>query len=215
MLTEELRARWQDVLPEQTELGDDLIARYAEPHRHYHGQDHLLAVLRWIDRLAERDHDLFLIRLAAWFHDSVYAIPAGQVSNEEASARLAVRRLHLAGLEIEEVNQVTRLVRLTATHQVGPGDAAGELLCDADLAVLAGTRAEYRAYAEAVREEYAAVDDETFWTARLDVLDRLAGTQLFRTGKARRELLATARDNLDRERADLRRRLGLPNPDDT
>ncbi len=214
MHTEELRARWQDVLPEQSELGDELIARYGEPHRRYHGQDHLLAVLRWIDRLAGRDHDLFLVRLAAWFHDAVYAIPAGQVTNEEASARLAVKSLHRAGLEIEEVNQVTRLVRLTATHQVGPGDAAGALLCDADLAVLGGTRAEYRAYVDAVREEYASVDDETFWAARLDLLDGLAGTQLFRTGKARRELLATARTNLDAERAVLRQRLGLPDPDE-
>lgn len=214
MHTDELRARWQDVLPDQPELGDELINRYGEPHRRYHDQDHLLSVLRWIDQLAERDHDLFLIRLAAWFHDAVYEIPAGQLSNEEASARLAVRRLHRVGLEIEEVNQVSRLVRLTATHQVGPGDAAGELLCDADLAVLAGSEDDYRAYVAAVREEYAAVDDETFWAARLDVLDRLAGTQLFRTGKARRELLRTARSNLDAERAELRKLLGLPDPDD-
>ena len=27
-----------------------------------------------IDELAD-DHDLFLVRLAAWFHDAVYAIP--------------------------------------------------------------------------------------------------------------------------------------------
>lgn len=210
MPTEELQARWRDVLPDQPELGDDLIARYGEPHRRYHNQDHLLSVLCWIDELAESDHDLFLIRLAAWFHDAVYAIPAGQVTNEEASARLAVRRLHLAGLEIEDVNQVTRLVRLTATHQVGPGDAAGELLCDADLAILASSEDDYRAYVDAVRAEYAMVDDHTFWTARLEVLDGLAGTQLFRTGRARRELLRTARANLNDERAQLRELLGLP-----
>ncbi len=210
MHTEELRARWQDVLPEQAELGDELIERYGEPHRHYHNHDHLLSVLRWIDELAVRDHDLFLVRLAAWFHDAVYAIPAGQVTNEEASARLAVRSLHRAGLEIEEVNQVARLVRLTATHQVGPGDAEGGLLCDADLAVLGGSEEDYRAYVAAVRAEYAAVDDETFWAARLEVLDSLAGTQLFRTGKARRELLRPARANLDAERAELRKLLGLP-----
>jgi predicted metal-dependent HD superfamily phosphohydrolase len=214
MPTEELRARWRDVLPDQAELGDELIARYGEPHRRYHDQDHLLAVLRRIDELAESDHDLFLVRLAAWFHDAVYAIPVGQVTNEEASARLAVRSLHRAGLEIEEVNQVTRLVRLTATHQVGPGDADGELLCDADLAILASSPEDYRAYVAAIREEYASVDDQTFWTARLEVLDGLAGTQLFRTGKGRRQLLRPARDNLNAERAELRKLLGLPEPDE-
>jgi hypothetical protein len=54
------------------------------------------------------------------------------------------------------------------------------------------------------------VDDHTFWTARLEVLDGLAGTQLFRTGRGRRELLRTARANLNDERAQLRELLGLP-----
>lgn len=209
----ELRNRWQQALPGQPELGEELIKKYGEPHRRYHGQDHLLAVLEAIDRFATRDHDVYLVRLAAWFHDAVYDIPARELTNEEASARLAVRRLQPAGLETEDVNQVARLVRLTATHQVGPGDADGELLCDADLAVLGGTPEEYARYVAAVREEYAAVDDERFWAGRLEILDGLASTQLFRTGRGRK-LVAQARANLDAERADLRRRLGLPDPDD-
>ena len=48
-------------------------------------------MLTKIDELASGREDLFLVRLAAWFHDAVYAIPAGQVTNEEASARLAIR----------------------------------------------------------------------------------------------------------------------------
>ena len=114
----------------------DLITRYSEPHRHYHTDEHLLHVLTMIDQLAD-DHDLFLVRLAAWFHDAVYAIPPGQVSNEEASARLALRELSRVGLEQEDLNQVARLVRLTETHLPGPRDPEGELLCDADLAILA------------------------------------------------------------------------------
>src|SRR5690606_15474940 len=153
-IDDELRSRWERLLPDQPELGQELITRYAEPHRRYHTREHLLAVLEWIDRLARSDHDLYLGRLAAWFPDAVYAVPVGQISNEEASARLAVRSLQRAGLETEDINQVARLVRLTATHHVGPGDAEGELLCDADLAVLGGTAEEYRAYVAAVREEY-------------------------------------------------------------
>ena len=107
-----------------------------------------------IDELAD-DQDLFLVRLAAWFHDAVYAIPAGQVSNEEASARLAIRTLGRAGLEQEDLNQVARLVRLTETHVPGARDPEGELLCDADLAILAaparGVRAVCRADPGGVR----------------------------------------------------------------
>ena len=110
----DLLTRWNATLPRQPELGEQLILRYGEPHRHYHTTKHLLQVLTMIDKLAD-DHDLFLVRLAAWYHDAVYAIPPGQVSNEEASARLALRELSWVGLEQEDLNQVARLVRLTET----------------------------------------------------------------------------------------------------
>src|SRR5690242_20591764 len=78
----ELIEQWDRLLPHQTELGRDLLRRYREKHRHYHDVRHLAAVLRRIDEFAD-DHDLFLVRLAAWFHDAVYAIPPGQLSNED------------------------------------------------------------------------------------------------------------------------------------
>jgi len=99
----DLLTRWNATLPRQPELGEQLILRYSEPHRHYHTTKHLLQVLTMIDKLAD-DHDLFLVRLAAWYHDAVYAIPPGQVSNEEASARLALRELSWVGLEQEDLN---------------------------------------------------------------------------------------------------------------
>ena len=79
---------WDRLLPHQTDIGGDLLQRYAEtapalPRRRAISPP----VLRRIDELAD-DHDLFLVRLAAWFHDAVYAIPPGQLTNEEASARL-------------------------------------------------------------------------------------------------------------------------------
>ena len=102
-------------------------------------------MLRQVDALAG-DQDLFLVRLGAWFHDAVYDIPCRELTNEEASARLALRELSRAGLEQEDLTQVARLVRLTADHMPGSRDPEGDLLCDADLAVLAGTPEEYAAY---------------------------------------------------------------------
>ena len=148
------------MLPASRRSGLDLIRRYSEPHRRYHTAEHLRQVLAMIDELADDSHDLFLVRLAAWFHDAVYAIPPGQVSNEEASARLALRELARTGLEQEDLNQVARLVRLTETHLPGSRDPEGELLCDADLAILAAEPEAYARYVEQVREEYASVPDE-------------------------------------------------------
>jgi predicted metal-dependent HD superfamily phosphohydrolase len=203
----ELLARWNSTLPRQQELGQNLITRYSEPHRRYHSTKHLLHVLTMIDRLAD-DHDVFLVRLAAWFHDAVYAIPAGQVSNEEASARLALRELSRVGIEQEDLNQVARLVRLTESHLPGPRDPEGELLCDADLAILAAEPAGYADYVAAVREEYAQLPEEQFLAGRLAVLTELADREIFRTAKGR-QLTDAARANLATELQALSNRLGI------
>ena len=204
----ELLDRWNATLPRQPVIGADLIRRYSEPHRRYHTAEHLRQVLVMIDELADDSHDIFLVRLAAWFHDAVYAIPPGQVSNEEASARLALRELARTGLEQEELSQVARLVRLTETHLPGSRDPEGELLCDADLAILAAAPEAYARYVEQVREEYASVPDDVFAAGRLEVLTRLAERELFRTSKGRR-LVGAARRNLEAEMAALLDRLGM------
>jgi predicted metal-dependent HD superfamily phosphohydrolase len=205
----ELEARlithWDRLLPHQTDLGRSLLRRYAEPHRHYHDTRHLAAVLDRIEEFAE-DHDLFLVRLAAWFHDAVYAIPPGQLSNEDASARLVRRELGRAGLEQEDINEVARLVRLTGTHRPGPHDPEGELICDADLAVLAGSEEAYAAYVTAVRAEYASVPDQAFVAGRLQVMTNLLNGNLFHTTKGFR-LERAARANVEAECADLEARL--------
>jgi predicted metal-dependent HD superfamily phosphohydrolase len=207
MPTEELPQRWLAVLPSHPEIGEDLLRRYAEPHRRYHTSEHLADVLARIDELASGNEDLYLVRLAAWFHDAVYAIPAGQVSNEEASARLAIRTLSRVGLEQEDLTQVARLVRLTETHVPGTRDPEGELLCDADLAILAAEPAAYDRYVAQIREEYAGLPEEEFLAGRLRVLSALADRELFRTGKGHR-LTAAARVNLEREMQGLIERLG-------
>jgi predicted metal-dependent HD superfamily phosphohydrolase len=201
----ELLARWNATLPRQPELGAQLISRYSEPHRHYHTTEHLIHVLTMIDQLAD-DHDLFLVQLAAWYHDAVYAIPAGQVSNEEASARLALRELSWVGLEQEDLNQVARLVRLTETHLPGPRDPEGELLCDADLAILASDPSAYADYVAAVRAEYSQVPEEAFLAGRLAVLTDLADREIFHTAKGR-QLSSAAYANLSTEISALVKRL--------
>jgi predicted metal-dependent HD superfamily phosphohydrolase len=204
-LRDELMARWKETLPHQEQMGLELVARYAEPHRRYHTAQHLARVLRAVDDLAD-DHDLFLVRLAAWFHDAVYAIPPGQLPNEEASARLALRELSRAGLEQEDLTQVARLVRLTATHTPGSRDPEGELLCDADLEILAASPEEYASYTAAIRAEYAAVPEATFVAGRLEIMTPLAEGDIFRTTKGR-ALTEAARVNVAAECAELQKRL--------
>ena len=206
----ELAERWHAVLPHQEAMGAALVERYREPWRRYHDARHLLAVLRQVDALAG-DQDLFIVRLAAWFHDAIYDIPFRELTNEEASARLALRELSRAGLEQEDLTQVARLVRLTAEHVPGSRDAEGELLCDADLAVLASPPEAYAAYVAEVREEYAAVPDEAFWAARFEVLEPWVEGEIFRTGKGKL-LTPAARANVAAEVREIAEHLGIEPP---
>jgi predicted metal-dependent HD superfamily phosphohydrolase len=189
-----LRARWP--LPEEAATRDELLAAYADPARGYHDLRHLTEVLDRLDELAaagepfEREP----VVLAAWFHDAVYD---GGPDDEERSARLAEDEL--AG-EAADVPEVARLVRLTATHRPRPGDTRGELLCDADLAILAAPDDRYTAYVAGVRREYAALPDPLFARGRAAVLaDLLAKPTLFHTPHALEHWEARARANLSRE----------------
>jgi predicted metal-dependent HD superfamily phosphohydrolase len=180
-----------------------LVAMWSEPHRRYHDLAHLAAVLSLVGSLVGSAADPDAVRLAAWYHDVAYD-PA-RSDNEEVSAGRA--RAGLRGLVPDErVDEVARLVLLTAGHDPEPGDANGAVLCDADLAVLAGPPDAYAAYASAVRAEYGHLSDEEFTAGRIAVLEHLlALPALFRT-EAARQWTQPALANLTAELTLLRRR---------
>ncbi|MBO9523073.1 MAG: hypothetical protein J7518_16190 [Nocardioidaceae bacterium] len=182
-------------LPGRTDLRDRLLASYGDD-RGYHDQRHLAEVLARIDELGEGDSPAIV--LAAWFHDAVYD---GGADDEERSALLA--ETELAGEDVD-VTEVARLVRLTSDHDPAPGDHAGAVLCDADLAILAADPDRYAEYAAGVRRDFAHVPDEDFRAGRLAVLtELLARESLFRTEHARRAWDPRARENLAREISEL------------
>ncbi|MER7486504.1 hypothetical protein ABTY20_11505 [Streptomyces sp. NPDC126497] len=202
--TEALRVRFVRALegargpgggPDPLPYADDLIGRWREPQRRYHTLTHLTAVLDHVDELADHADDPDVVRLAAWFHDAVYLPERSE--NEERSARLAERALPEAGVSAGRTAEVARLVRLTVTHDPADDDRNGQVLCDADLAVLAASPSAYAAYTAAVREEYHFVPNEAFREGRTDVLRRLlALPRLFRTPYGQEHWEATARYNV-------------------
>ncbi|MFF1832451.1 DUF4031 domain-containing protein [Paenarthrobacter sp. NPDC058040] len=199
-LTVPLMERWNSTFPGHEELGLELLERWGEDSRKYHGRTHLLAVLEALDVLTEPALPARTVCLAAWFHDAVYEGIAGQ--DEEESARLAEDRLASAGLAPGDVAEVARLVRLTDKHSPEPGDHAGALLCDADLSVLGGDEQSYARYVAAVREDYAHVSDADFANGRAAVVRHLLGLDpLFHGDRAKALWLDAARRNLAAELA--------------
>ena len=147
-----------------------VVAAWGQPHRRYHDLHHLAAVLGLVGELAGAADDPAAVALAAWYHDVVYDPRRGD--NEQRSAERA--RAGLTGLvPSARLEEVERLVLLTAGHDAAPDDADGAVLCDADLAVLAGPPESYAGYASAVREEYGHLSDEVFTAGRIAVLESL------------------------------------------
>ncbi|HET9829275.1 MAG TPA: hypothetical protein VFQ11_12275 [Nocardioidaceae bacterium] len=175
-------------------LRGDLEAAYAHPSRGYHDRTHLAEVLEHVDELvAADDPDREAVLLAAWFHDVVYD---GQGDLEERSARRA--ETALAGTTL--ATEVARLVRVTEHHRPAEDDHAGQVLCDADLAILAADAGRYASYVRGVRSEHPSVTDADFAVRRAAVLrDLLAKPTLFHTCEARRRWEDRARANVERE----------------
>ena len=187
--------------PGAIDIGRGLLAAWSEPHRRYHGITHLRDILDRVDELAPFADNSDAVRLAAWYHDAVYA---GLPDDEERSARRAEDELSRLNVAPELVAEVARLVRMTITHDPAPGDRNAEVLSDADLAALAVAGDVYQFNTAAIRAEYTHVPAEAFRKGRAQVLVALlAGPGVFRTAYARRAWEAAAQDNMRAELAGL------------
>jgi predicted metal-dependent HD superfamily phosphohydrolase len=187
-------------------LAFEVIAAYQQPHRHYHNLEHLQAVLEELDALravarleaVKRSVELdeVAVELAAFFHDVVYSVD-GVVDSERESAHMGRQRLRLLNIPAERVEEVERLILLTAGHNPQADDVAGAWLCDADLMVLAWPRERYLEYVAAVRGEYEHVPAEAWARGRSQVLEGLlASPRLYALAPTEVAARANLRDEL-------------------
>lgn len=190
-------------------LGQDLLLRWNEAHRHYHDARHLEDVLLALDQLAIRGERIVSAALlAAWFHDAVYA---GGPNDERDSARLAERELAALGFDPALANLVSELVLSTAPGCVREASlgAEGEVACgqllDADLSIFAAPPSRYAEYAASVRVEYAHVAEADFRVGRAQILEGYLSRAAIYTGEVAGRLWEErARANLTREITQLR-----------
>ena len=185
--------------------GGYLLGRWSEPHRAYHDVTHLTAVLDVVDRYAGLAPNPDRVRVAAWMHDAIYDPRALGDANERDSAEFAEGLLTTLGTPADVAADVARLVGLTAGHATADDDPDGELLCDADLAILAADDERYAAYTAAIRREYGHVPEEAFKVGRTRVLRALLELpSISRLPPRRAAWEARARANLNRELTTLR-----------
>ncbi|HSD38190.1 MAG TPA: N-methyl-D-aspartate receptor NMDAR2C subunit [Rhodocyclaceae bacterium] len=189
-------------------LIDELRNRYVEPHRHYHTQQHIDALLGELRVTPVPVHNHEVVEAAIWFHDAIY--DTRRQDNEARSAELAARQLRDAGWAAENIVRVEKLILATANHSAAVSvldeepDAA--LFLDLDLSILGARPSTYDVYAKAIRHEFDWVSDAEYRAGRLRVLARfLAGSRLFRTDHYLGLLDIAACDNMQREQIGLLR----------
>jgi predicted metal-dependent HD superfamily phosphohydrolase len=180
----------------------DLVARYAESHRRYHGIVHVRAVVRDVAVLAAElrlpAEERAVLTIAAGAHDVVYDGRPGD--DERRSASWAREWLAWAGVGKAYVARAGELVLATAAHWASLDDQAAWVLLDADLAILGADRGAYDRYRLAVREEYAALDEPAWRAGRTAVMSGLlARDPLYGTRAARGRWEAAAKANIIRE----------------
>lgn len=174
----------------------DLLARHAEPWRHYHSQQHLRECIAAFEPVASQAVRPAEVEAALWFHDAVYELQGGD--NEARSAALARQVLSAAGVAPAALDRIERLV-LATRHDAVPADADERLLVDVDLAILGADEPRFAEYERQIRAEYAFVPQPVFDRKRGEILraflDRPA---LYATAHFRQALEARARMNLRR-----------------
>jgi predicted metal-dependent HD superfamily phosphohydrolase len=178
---------------------DELVTAYTAPGRHYHNLAHIedcLGALARVENLSPLEREI--LSAAIWWHDVVY--DATRADNEELSARLAEQHVR------EDLRQeVGRLIRLTRTHDVQPGDRLGAILISIDLSILGAEPARYDAYATAIRQEFIHVPERDYRAGRAKVLSQFAARPvIFPDAGFAARYDRQARENLARELASLR-----------
>jgi predicted metal-dependent HD superfamily phosphohydrolase len=124
-------------------------------------------------RLPDDDSELAIV-FAIFFHDAIYD-PTSSGTNEVESAALWRTFCHeIPAVSTALTEQVAEFILATQHHVVSPEHApALALFLDLDLAVLAKERVAYRAYAAAIRREYAVVPHAVYCATRADILEGL------------------------------------------
>jgi predicted metal-dependent HD superfamily phosphohydrolase len=202
----EIRAAWRHIAGHHHDgYIDDVMSRYAEPHRHYHTATHIMFVLRHL-RDAARASTIVLspeVIAAALYHDAIYDARADD--NEAASAALAVTDLAGIGWTADRCGAVATMVLATASHIADDPATDSAMLLDADLAILGADPGAYQAYVNGVRAEYSHVDEAQWHAGRTAVLQRFVDRpHLFLTEFMRSTYEHRARANIGAELAALR-----------
>lgn len=144
---------------------------YGSPLRPYHNHDHLVHGLSeiavWAANTNASSSEVETLKKAFWFHDAVYQVPQGPISNEEQSAMLWIS----TQLDKQDADGPANLIRATNHLQArNVNNPLRDVMLGVDLAILGQSGDSYDDYARSVRLEYAMINDDVYRANRIRVL---------------------------------------------
>lgn len=213
--TEILKNRWFDLLQPfsvtptvSNRIFSNLVVAYFSAGRFYHTLKHIQQVLETIEQIQQHKSEttaqinFSAIQLAAWFHDVIYE-PQSK-DNEEKSSLYASQALAQLNLPVDTIKLVQNLILNTKHHQSSSNDIHSQIFLDADLSILGASQLDYKAYSQEIRQEYAGISDQLYYSARKQVLSSfLQRTKIYSTPQMFMKLESRARLNIKSELADL------------
>jgi predicted metal-dependent HD superfamily phosphohydrolase len=203
MSDEDLLTRWeQSGYPR--EIGERLLLKYSEPHRHYHTTEHLRFMFALLDSASVCDEwsaaEQQALELALWYHDREYE-PARH-DNELRSTIQFLGDAQQMDVSPAVQARVVDMILLSRTHQPETDDKVARLFCDLDLAILGEPAPRYYQFTKQIRNEYCRISEFYYVRGRRRVLRSfLQRRQLFWFLRDRE---AQARWNLQQELSELR-----------
>jgi len=138
------------------------------------------------------------IKLALVYHDVIYDPTA--TDNEEKSAYFT--KNHLKDLFVTDMGTLEKICYMIIQTKHGVFntdnlDTDTKVVLDTDLSILASDEVEYLQYSENIREEYAHIDDDSFYKGRREFLEKmLAKRKIYQLCV---ELEPLARKNIENE----------------
>lgn len=177
---------------------DRLEALYGEPHRYYHGPEHIDYCLGQFDLASGAVPNREAVEMALWFHDAIYVVTDNLApDNEQRSAELFLECAAGHG-SAQFRSDVYRLINVT-DHREPPAAPDECYVVDIDLASFGFPWSEFLQKSHELRAEQPTVPDKAYYDSQEIFLRSLLNrpvfcfTEFFRERHER-----TARENLVR-----------------
>ncbi len=158
----------------------ELIEKYQEPHRTYHGIQHIIELFATWESINYRVEDYNTVAFSIFYHDIIY--DPTSTENEAKSANFFKAKI---GKSVyPKAEKVVAQILATKKHRLS-FDADTNFLLDLDLAVLGQRPEQYVKYCKAIRQEYSMYPEDVYIAGREQVLkafiqrDRIYHTDAF------------------------------------